>query len=69
LLDECNVANANSCPDEFSWISAGADGVCWATPGGGCCDAGTSPQGPIALTLGLGLLLLRRRRAKAQSGS
>jgi hypothetical protein len=38
--------------------------VCWPTPGGGCCDAGTRPQAPALLALGLGVLLLRRRRAK-----
>jgi len=63
-VDECNMANAASCPSEFSCISAGADGVCWPTPSGGCCDAGASPQGPLLFALGLGLLVLRRRRAR-----
>jgi hypothetical protein len=60
-VDECSVGNAQSCPDEFSCIAAGDEGVCWPTPGGGCCDAGTGPQGPILLALGLGVLILRRR--------
>jgi len=63
-VDECNLANADSCPSEFSCISAGADGVCWPTPSGGCCDAGGAPQGPMLLAFGLGVLVLRRRRAK-----
>jgi hypothetical protein len=61
-VDECDLANTASCPDDFSCVSAGADAVCWPTPGGGCCDAGTGPQGPMVLALGLGVLLLRRRR-------
>ncbi|HEY5950633.1 MAG TPA: hypothetical protein VIV40_34310, partial [Kofleriaceae bacterium] len=63
-VDECTLANAGSCPDEFTCISAGADAVCWPTPSGGCCDASGAPQGPILLALGFGVLVLRRRRAK-----
>ncbi|HEY5922052.1 MAG TPA: Ig-like domain-containing protein, partial [Kofleriaceae bacterium] len=63
-VDECNLSNANSCPNEFECISAGAEGVCWPTPSAGCCSATTRPEGPMLLALGLGGLLLRRRRAK-----
>jgi MYXO-CTERM domain-containing protein len=63
-VDECVVANADSCPDDFTCLAAGAEGVCWPTPSGGCCDAAGAPQQPILLALGLGLLVLRRRRAK-----
>jgi hypothetical protein len=63
-VEECDVANAASCPDEFSCLAAGADGVCWPTPSGGCCDAGSGPQGPMLLTLGLAALVLRRRRTR-----
>jgi hypothetical protein len=61
-VDECDLANAASCPDDFTCVSAGSDGVCWPTPGGGCCDAGSAPQGPLLLALGVGILVLRRRR-------
>jgi hypothetical protein len=60
-VDECDLSNAKSCPNEFACISAGADAVCWPTPSGGCCDAGTKPHGAVLLALGLGVLLLRRR--------
>jgi MYXO-CTERM domain-containing protein len=63
-VDECVVANADSCPDDFTCLAAGAEGVCWPTPSGGCCDAAGAPQQPILLALGLGVLVLRRRRAK-----
>lgn len=62
-VDECDLGNDASCPDEFACVSAGAEGVCWPAPSGGCCDAGSGPQGPILLALGLGVLVLRRRRA------
>jgi hypothetical protein len=61
-VDECDVANAASCPDDFACVAAGAEGVCWPAASGGCCDAGAGPQGPILLALGLGVLVLRRRR-------
>jgi hypothetical protein len=61
-VDECDLANAASCPDDFACLSAGADAVCWPSPSGGCCDAGGAPHGPMLLALGLGLMLLRRRR-------
>lgn len=64
-VDDCDVGNSASCPDEFACVEAGATGVCWPSPSGGCCDAGGGPQGPILLTMGLGVLLLRRRRARA----
>ncbi len=60
-VDECDLGNAKSCPAEFSCIAAGSEGVCWPSPDAGCCDAGTGPQGPILLALGLGVLVLRRR--------
>lgn len=60
-VDECELGNAASCPDDFACVAAGAEGLCWPSPGGGCCDAGTGPQGPILLALGLGVLVLRRR--------
>ncbi len=63
-VDECDLANGNSCPNEFSCLEAGATGVCWPSPSGGCCDATGGPQGPMLLALGLGALLLRRRRAR-----
>lgn len=58
----CDLGNKDSCPNDFSCIADGAGGVCWPTPGGGCCDAGGSPAGPLLLSFGLGVLLLRRRR-------
>ncbi len=63
-VEDCTVGNAASCPSEFSCIAAGAAGVCWPSPGGGCCDAGTAPQGSILLGLGIGALLVRRRRRR-----
>lgn len=63
-VDECDVANANSCPNDFTCLPAGATGVCWPDPSGGCCDAAGGPQGPMLLALGLGVLLLRRRRVR-----
>jgi hypothetical protein len=62
-VDECDLSDSSSCPDDFSCLPAGSEGVCWFTPSGGCCDAGSGPQGPLLLALGLGMLLLRRRRA------
>ncbi len=64
-VDECDLGDDATCPDDFSCISAGAEGVCWPTPGGGCCDAGDGPQGPVLLALGLAVLVLRRRHARA----
>jgi hypothetical protein len=67
-VDECDVANADSCPDDFTCVAAGSSGVCWFTPSSGCCDVGgrgAGPQGAVLLTLGVGVLLLRRRRARA----
>jgi hypothetical protein len=61
-VEECGPDNPGSCPSEFKCLAAGATGVCWPSPGGGCCDAGTAPQGSILLGLGLGALLVRRRR-------
>jgi hypothetical protein len=63
-VEECDLANAASCPSEFSCVSAGADGVCWPTPDAGCCDAGTRPQGPLLLGLGVAAVLVRRRRRR-----
>jgi hypothetical protein len=57
----CDLGDAESCPDGFSCIAAGASGVCWPTPSAGCCDAGGGPAGPVLVTLGLGVLVLRRR--------
>lgn len=62
--EACDPGNAASCPSEFECLSAGASGVCWPNPDAGCCDAGTSPQGPILLGLGVGALVIRRRRRR-----
>lgn len=60
--ETCDPGNAASCPSEFECLSNGAEGVCWPNPDAGCCDAGTTPQGPILLGLGVGALVIRRRR-------
>jgi hypothetical protein len=64
-VESCNVANSESCPSDFTCLAAGASGgVCWPDPGG-CCSAGTRPQGPALLGLGVMALVLRRRRRRA----
>jgi len=60
----CDPANAGSCPNGFDCIPNGAAGACWPAPDGGCCDAGTAPQGSILLGVGIGALVLRRRRRR-----
>jgi hypothetical protein len=57
----CDLGTAGACPSDFTCLSAGATGVCWMS-GGGCCDAGPGPQGPLVLALGVVAIVLRRRR-------
>ena len=59
----CDVGSKTSCPSHFECLDTGSGGVCWFT-GGGCCQTGTGPQGPILLGLGASALLLRRRRRR-----
>jgi len=62
--EACNPGNATSCPSQFECLESGGAGVCWPNPDAGCCDAGTSPQGPLMLGAGVLALVLRRRRRK-----
>lgn len=63
-VESCD-GSAGSCPEDFSCIDSGngaADGVCWFTDSGGCCDAGGHPAGPMVLGASvIGFLVLRRR--------
>lgn len=60
----CDLA-ADTCPDGFACVQAGAASVCDFS-GGGCCSAGGGREqlaGTALLMFGVGLLLVRRRRA------
>lgn len=62
-VESCDVGVSNACPNDFSCIAAGANGVCWYSGAAGCCSAGTEPTGPILLGASVfGLVLMRRRR-------
>ncbi|HTL34086.1 MAG TPA: Ig-like domain-containing protein [Kofleriaceae bacterium] len=60
--ETCDPNNQATCPSGFDCLEAGATGVCWPNPDSGCCDAGTTPQGPLLLGLGVLALVLRRRK-------
>jgi hypothetical protein len=63
-VEMCDPAVKGGCPNDFECIAAGAGGVCWPNEGGGCCETGGSPSGPLALSLGVLVFVLRRRRAR-----
>jgi hypothetical protein len=63
--ETCDPGAKASCPSEFECISSGATGVCWPNPDSGCCDAGTTPQGPLLLGAGVLAMMLRRRRRRS----
>ncbi|HEY5928142.1 MAG TPA: hypothetical protein VIV11_40925, partial [Kofleriaceae bacterium] len=59
--DDGNVTNGDGCSDVCE--NEDGDGGDGGTADSGCCGVGTSPTGPVALTLfTLGVLLRRRRR-------
>ncbi|HUS28745.1 MAG TPA: Ig-like domain-containing protein [Kofleriaceae bacterium] len=62
--ETCDPGNSGSCPNEFECLASGGTGVCWPAPDSGCCDAGTTPQGPLLLGVGVLALVLRRRRRR-----
>ncbi|CAN5819921.1 hypothetical protein BH11MYX3_BH11MYX3_38010 [soil metagenome] len=65
-VESCDLGAANACPNDFSCIAAGANGVCWYDGSSGCCSAGTEPTAPILLGASvLGLVLSRRRRRRS----
>ncbi len=65
-VESCD-GSSGSCPEDFSCIQAGSDGVCWHTPDGGCCDASGNPTGPLVLAGGVLLVAMRRRRPRSSS--
>jgi hypothetical protein len=59
----CDPATKGACPGGFSCVPAGGSGVCYPNPdSGGCCEAGGSPRGAIALGALVWVAILRRRR-------
>jgi hypothetical protein len=68
-IEVCEPALAG-CPDGFSCVAAGADGVCWPSEGGGgggggCAASGGRAPLPLVLLIGLALALRGRRRRRS----
>lgn len=63
-VENCDMATAGACPEDFSCIAAGDHGVCWQTGDGGCCSVGTNPAGPALLGFGVLALVFRPRRRR-----
>ena len=63
-VEACDPSVAGQCPNDFDCIPGGTGGVCWPVASGGCCDAGGTPGGPLALTFGVLVFVLRRRRGR-----
>jgi hypothetical protein len=62
-VEQCDPAIEGVCPSGFECLADAA--VCWPNDsGGGCCDAGTSPGGPLLLGFGILVIVLRRRRGR-----
>jgi hypothetical protein len=57
--------NAATCPNGFDCLAAGAMNVCYPNPGGGCCDAGSGPGGPLLLGLCALAFVLRPRSRRS----
>jgi hypothetical protein len=65
-VEACATATPDSCPGGFDCIPGGADGVCWPSASGGCCDtSGTPAHAPMLLGFGVAFVLLRRRKRRA----